>query len=210
MFFPSFSREGEFDALQWNRRKWLGMAGLGLGGVVLGGGSTVEAASGNSGVRPSAEPIQISPEWLEREGSAVRSYALYLASIRLRSMNVGQLIAAHAKQRGTIWNTLPPRNAWPAIVSTLRVVDTVAAYLRMPVREVVSVYRAPSYNARCEGARSGSWHTRNVAVDIKMAASPSVVAGVARALRARGLFRGGVGSYGSFVHIDTRGENIDW
>jgi hypothetical protein len=29
-------------------------------------------------------------------------------------------------------------------------------------------------------------------------------------MRNCGLFRGGVGGYGGFTHIDTRGQNIDW
>lgn len=147
---------------------------------------------------------------MQREGSAVRDYAAFLSSLRLRTMSVGQIIAAHGKKRGTVWNSLPPRNAWPLIVPTLKAVDMVGVQLRMPVGDVVSVYRSPAYNSRCEGARSGSWHTRNVAIDVKFAARPSVVAATARALRARGYFRGGVGRYGTFVHIDTRGENFDW
>jgi hypothetical protein len=29
-------------------------------------------------------------------------------------------------------------------------------------------------------------------------------------MRSTGLFQGGVGRYGSFTHIDTRGSNADW
>jgi uncharacterized protein YcbK (DUF882 family) len=78
------------------------------------------------------------------------------------------------------------------------------------VDEIVSAYRSPAYNATCSGARRGSWHQANVALDVKFAASPSTVAGAARSLRSRGLFRGGVGRYGTFTHIDTRGRNVDW
>jgi hypothetical protein len=33
---------------------------------------------------------------------------------------------------------------------------------------------------------------------------------VARNLRDRGLFKGGIGGYWNFTHIDSRGENMDW
>jgi len=32
----------------------------------------------------------------------------------------------------------------------------------------------------------------------------------ARKMRTEGLFKGGVGSYSSFTHVDTRGQNADW
>jgi len=198
-----------------NRRRLLQVAGLGVGGLLFGAGSRAEAFSGSPGeVRPGIGAQQgvteIPDEWLQRERLALRTYAPYLTGLRLKSMSVGQIVAAHAKKRGEVWNVLPPRDMWSSIVPTLRVIDALALQLGMPVAEVVSVYRMPAYNARCEGARSGSWHTRNVAVDIKMAAPPSVVAATARSLRARGLFSGGVGRYSNFVHIDTRGTNFDW
>jgi len=59
-------------------------------------------------------------------------------------------------------------------------------------------------------ARRGSWHQANVALDVKFPVRASHVAAVARGLRSRGHFRGGVGRYSSFTHIDTRGRNVDW
>jgi hypothetical protein len=47
-------------------------------------------------------------------------------------------------------------------------------------------------------------------LDIKMGARPSVVATMIRRYRDKGHFRGGIGRYRTFTHIDTRGENIDW
>ena len=68
--------------------------------------------------------------------------------------------------------------------------------------EVLSVYRNPAYNARCAGARRNSWHLRNYAVDVKMGARPSTVSAMARRLRDRGYFKGGIGRYHSFTHVD--------
>ena len=93
---------------------------------------------------------------------------------------------------------------------TLRVVDSLADRLDVPVKEIVSVYRTPAYNARCPGAKSNSYHLLNNAMDIVFTCPPGKVAAMARAMRSAGLFKGGVGRYGSFTHIDTRGTNADW
>ena len=149
-------------------------------------------------------------EWVARQGSNLKDYAAYLGSIRLQKLTVRQVIEAHAKQRGSVWNTLPPRNLWRQMVPTLRVIDRLSMELGQPVKEIVSAYRCPAYNARCAGARSGSWHQANVAVDVQFEVAASTVAQTARTLRSRGLFRGGVGRYSGFTHVDTRGQNVDW
>ena len=82
--------------------------------------------------------------------------------------------------------------------------------MNVGVKEVVSAYRSPAYNARCAGAKRRSWHQANVAVDVKFHTGARNVTATARNLRDRGLFKGGVGSYSSFTHIDTRGQNVNW
>jgi hypothetical protein len=166
---------------------------------------------GTTAVRAAALDLSaLPPEWVARQGGELKVYAAYLTSVRLQRLTPQQVIEAHAKKHGQVWNSLPPRSLWRQMVPTLRVLDRVAMELGQPVDEVVSAYRSPIYNATCSGARRGSWHQANVAVDVKFSASPSTVAGAARSLRSRGLFRGGVGRYGTFTHIDTRGQNVDW
>ena len=92
----------------------------------------------------------------------------------------------------------------------LLVADEVASRLGTSVRVVTSAYRSPAYNARCSGAMPNSYHKQNYALDLKFHASPSVVARIARNVREEGKFRGGVGRYSGFTHIDTRGYNADW
>lgn len=166
--------------------------------VVVNGGGAVADLSG------------LPAEWVARQGSNLRDYTAYLGSLKLQRLSVRQVIEAHAKQRGTVWNNLPPRNLWRQMVPTLRVIDRLSQELGQPVEEIISAYRCPAYNARCAGARSGSWHQANVAVDVKFPANASTVAQTARTLRSRGLFRGGVGRYSGFTHVDTRGQNVDW
>jgi Peptidase M15 len=152
----------------------------------------------------------IPADWIPQLGSLLPNYAEYLERVRLRNLSVRQMIAPHAKSHGSVHNTLPPRFMWRNIRSTLKVVDSLAARLDLPVAEVVSAYRTRAYNARCRGAKSNSYHLCNNAMDIVFKCPPGKVAAMARAMRATGLFKGGVGRYGGFTHIDTRGTNADW
>ena len=92
----------------------------------------------------------------------------------------------------------------------LRVIDRIAKEMNVDQVEIISAYRSPGYNSRCRGARAGSWHQANVAADVKFPVRASKVAATARELRDLGLFRGGVGGYWNFTHIDARGQNINW
>jgi hypothetical protein len=215
-----------------NRRGALGTLGFGAL-AFLGSGSSLfaaeEAKSGQPKViiptsgSPTANrapaivggalPLDLSKlpeEWVLRQGNELRVYVSYLIACKLQRITPQLVIEAHAKRHGEVWNTLPPRNLWRQIVPTLRVVDRLSMELGQPVGEIVSAYRSPVYNSTCEGAKSRSWHQANVALDVKFAAEPSTVATTARSMRTRGLYRGGVGRYGTFTHIDTRGENVDW
>ncbi|MGJ8644497.1 MAG: D-Ala-D-Ala carboxypeptidase family metallohydrolase [Luteolibacter sp.] len=149
-------------------------------------------------------------EWVKRQGGNLQSYAKYINSLKLKNITAQQVISAHAKKRGNTWNCLPPKQWWTRMGYTLRVVDAVSTSMKVGVKEVVSAYRCPEYNARCGGAKARSWHQANVAVDVQFHTSARNVTAAARNLRDRGLFKGGVGSYSSFTHIDTRGSNVNW
>ena len=149
-------------------------------------------------------------EWVRLQGRNLKSYANYVNSLKLKNISAQDLITAHAKERGGVWNTLPPKKWWTRMGYTLRVVDRVSTAMNVPIDEIVSAYRSPSYNARCQGAKTGSYHQANVAVDVKFDTSARNVTRATRTLRDHGLFKGGVGSYSSFTHIDTRGTNVNW
>ncbi|MGB8464937.1 MAG: D-Ala-D-Ala carboxypeptidase family metallohydrolase [Terrimicrobiaceae bacterium] len=189
---------------------------LALTGASLAAGGTTSQAfmdffsSYDAAPRGILTKLDIPAAWLPQLGSLLPSYADYLQRTNFRQMTVRQVIAPHAKSHGSTHNTLPPRFMWRNIRSTLKVVDSLADRLDMPVQEVVSVYRTPAYNARCPGARSNSFHLCNNAMDLVFKCPPGKVAAMARAMRSAGLFKGGVGRYGSFTHIDTRGANADW
>ncbi len=149
-------------------------------------------------------------DWVRLQGRNLKNYTNYLNSLKLRNISAQDVIAAHAKERGSVWNALPPRELWVRMGYTLRVIDRISSEMRTPVKEIVSAYRTPAYNARCRGARRQSWHLANVAVDVQFDTSARNVTSATRSLRDRGLFKGGVGSYSSFTHIDTRGQNVNW
>ena len=159
---------------------------------------------------PSKNIGGFSDEWVRLQGRNLNDYAAYLNSLKMRNISAQDVISAHAKQRGSVWNSLPPRQWWTRMGYTLRVIDRVSSAMNVPVKEIVSAYRSPAYNARCQGAKTHSWHQANVAVDVKFDTSARNVTKATRSLRDRGLFKGGVGSYSSFTHIDTRGENVNW
>jgi hypothetical protein len=210
------------------RRKVIGSLGLaGLGWLATstssnaftfqrsqdGGPKIVVPTQSRSGPDSQPEKIDLSDlpaDWTRAQGPLLPAYARYLSGLKLKSITPQQVIKAHAKCKGSTWNRLPPKQWWTRMGYTLRVADRIAIEMNVREVEIISAYRSPAYNAHCEGAKAGSWHQANVAVDLKFPMRASHVASTARSLRERGLFKGGVGGYWNFTHIDTRGENINW
>ena len=180
-------------AQRFDRRGFLNKAGLALAGGCL------------AGLPGLAEGASFSPS-NPFEGE----YHRFLQRLRLRRISVDEIISAHHRQRGGVSTTVPPKSMWRDIVPVLKVADRAAREMRCEITGVLSVYRSPAYNARCPGAARNSMHTRNIAIDLRFSIPPSRAAAELRRLRNRGLFTGGIGRYGSFVHIDTRGQNVDW
>jgi hypothetical protein len=149
-------------------------------------------------------------EWMARNRSNADAYLKYLGDLKLRCVDPARVVAAHAKKRRHVWNTLPPKAWWVRMGYTLRVVDRIALMMKADEVEITSAYRCPSYNRLCPGAKSGSYHQANCALDVRFPFRASQVTAYARNVRDRGLFKGGVGGYWNFTHIDTRGENTNW
>ena len=219
---PAASPDSQF----LHRRGWLGM--LGLTGAAWAASSAFGLAAGARkgslgaprvsvatarGSSPAATTGLRRPdlpeEWLAMNPAAY-DYLRYLSKLRFRCIDPTQVIEIHAKKRGSVWNSLPPKAWWNRQGYNLRVIDRIAQMMNVDQVEVVSAYRNPAYNARCRGARSGSYHQANVATDVVFPVRASQVTAFARNVRDRGLFKGGVGGYGGFTHIDTRGQNVNW
>lgn len=159
---------------------------------------------------PTAKLPDLPEEWAERQGHLANDYLKYLNGLKMQCVCPKQVLESHAQSKGTIWNSLPPRVWWNRIGYTLRVVDRIAREMNVSQVEVISAYRCPAYNAHCPGAKSGSWHQANIAADVKFPVRAAKVTSTARELRDLGLFKGGVGGYWNFTHIDCRGNNINW
>ena len=198
-------------SLPTRRRGVLGLLG-GAGVALAAAASPLGAAAVTSSVTPQrrVDLTSLPPDWANLHRQAILDYARYLVSLKLQHITPEQVIEAHAKSHGTTWNTLPPKAWWTRMAYTLRVVDRIALYLRSPVKEILSAYRCPAYNAHCPGAKSGSWHQANLALDVVFPMSSSTVTSMCRNLRDRGLFKGGIGGYSNFTHVDCRGENMNW
>lgn len=108
-------------------------------------------------------------------------------------------------------NTDPPGDTWEHINNTALALDELRGRLGRPIT-LLSVYRSPAYNKAIGGA-SKSQHVQFSAVDFVVQGSPVGPlqwASALREMRSSGLFKGGIGTYASFVHVDTRGYNADW
>ena len=115
------------------------------------------------------------------------------------------------RKRGDVSNSVPPRELWPNILPTLRVLDEFRERIGAPVR-LLSTYRSPDYNGAVGGERQ-SFHMRFVAIDFACdKGAPDEWADVLKEMRKAGVFRGGIGVYPGkgFVHVDTRGYDANW
>lgn len=161
-------------------------------------------------IPPTANRVELPEEWLIRHGSTAMEYRRYLSRMRLRHIDLNQFIESHAQKKGSVWNSIPPKRAWNSMAYTLKVIDRIAREMQAGTVEVISAYRNPAYNSACRGARANSYHLQNMAADVKFPVRASKVTAIARQLRDEGLFRGGIGGYWGFTHIDVRGENVNW
>ena len=95
------------------------------------------------------------------------------------------------------------------IIPTLKVLDLLREEIGEPI-EILSGYRNIKYNRVVGGARN-SQHLSFRAIDFKCKnKTPNELAEILLRYRDEGLFKGGIGVYKTFVHLDTRGENITW
>ncbi|MDS9468991.1 caspase family protein [Paracoccus sp. MBLB3053] len=136
----------------------------------------------------------------------------FLAPLRLQHFDAEEFLtlgASHfAPGSAHGLNSAPPEQLWPNIVPTAEILDELRARLGVPVT-IRSGYRNRQYN-HAVGGEQNSWHMQFRACDITSTASPHKVAETLAQMRGQGMFRGGIGRYAGFTHIDTRGVNADW
>ena len=104
-------------------------------------------------------------------------------------------------------NTDPPRALWPSLLAVTKVADEARHRLGKPLR-INSAYRSPAYNRALPGSASNSIHMKGGALDLS--GSPATLHKILTQMRAEAIFRGGIGRYKTFTHVDVRGKNVDW
>ncbi len=107
-------------------------------------------------------------------------------------------------------NAFPPKSLWNNIITPIRVLDQLRSRLDAPII-IVGAYRTNAYNGAIGGANE-SQHTQFKAIDfwVRDGLAPTDWGMVLSQIRSEGLFRGGIGIYSDHVHLDNRGENIDF
>lgn len=129
----------------------------------------------------------------------------------LRYFKADELLARVGAVRRGARNSPPPRELWANMEATARVVDELRRRLGVPI-VITSAYRDPDYNRAVGGARA-SQHLQFRALDIHSPApgvGPKRIYNELVTMRKEGFFRGGIGLYRTFVHVDTRGVNTTW
>lgn len=144
----------------------------------------------------------------------------FIDAIGLRFFKGSELTCYWSAVRNGVKNSIPPESLWPNIVKTLVVADKLREITGSPLR-ITSSYRSPEYNAQIAGAASGSVHMSFKALDlIPSRVDPDELWRAAIKLRGTKIampdgkrsfvWRGGIGRYPNFVHIDTRGYDANW
>lgn len=139
----------------------------------------------------------------------------FIGSLGLRHFSTDEFLVlggAHNTSGGACAgkNTYPPRSLWSNIAATARVLEHLRDRLGHPI-VLTNAYRAPAYNT-CIGGATGSQHMQFTALDFKVRgmAAPDVAQALRWLRDKEGLFKGGVGRYNGFTHVDTRGSNATW
>lgn len=148
-----------------------------------------------------------------------KEYAAFIDRLGLRHFSGSEFALYADRTRNGVKNSLPPEGLWTNIIPTLIVIDEIRQLAGAPVT-LTSAYRSPAYN-RAVGGEAASFHMRNQATDIQCASmSAAQLWRIAVSLRGKKfrlpdnggdfIFKGGIGKYPGFVHVDTRGYNANW
>ena len=135
-------------------------------------------------------------------------YREYIDSLGLSFFSASEVIGPHRNVRNGVQNQLPPAHLVKEIGDVLKIVDEVRS--RLGVRgTLLSMYRSKTYNNAVGGAEF-SQHMQNCAIDVSFNCSSDKAFAVVESMRSEGRFKGGIGWYENFIHIDTRGYNATW
>ncbi len=140
-------------------------------------------------------------------------FQLFVLRLCLDHFRHSELLVRHDAVRRGVQNSPPPRDLWPNIVATIGVVEELRRRCGFAIR-ITSAYRSPAYNKAVGGA-AGSQHLKFCALDIQpVSGRRDELRTMYKELRKmrdqEHWFKGGLGKYPTFVHVDTRGHNATW
>ncbi|WP_160116759.1 D-Ala-D-Ala carboxypeptidase family metallohydrolase [Pseudovibrio ascidiaceicola] len=144
----------------------------------------------------------------------VEGFAAFCEGLNLRHFSPRELLSkgqAHETpgHRGYGLNTDPPPERWPNVIPAITMADRMREHFGRPV-VILSAYRSAAYNAAIGGA-SRSQHLKFTALDLSCPGiTPQACFDWLCIQRERDVFRGGLGLYRSFIHVDGRGTNATW
>ncbi|MEM1443513.1 MAG: D-Ala-D-Ala carboxypeptidase family metallohydrolase [Verrucomicrobiota bacterium] len=197
---------------------------VGLGGAVAAAGTVGYFAGGKDHYEEWAAKVgiakdrfmdRIRADWEERNLSDSQQlayeadYRTFLTGLKLRYVTAEEVIRPHRNVREGVANELPPRHMWPRLIPTLKIADEIRHRLGTPLDLINSAYRSPEYNLACSGAKH-SYHMQNRALDLMFREGSKAASEVAMKLREENFFRGGIGVYPTFIHVDVRGFDATW
>jgi hypothetical protein len=161
---------------------------------------------------PETEPVPgIEPASLSAELEA------YIDGLGLQYFRGREFTPYWSRTCGNTRNSPPPSNLWQNIAPTLAVLNKLRGEIGAAII-ITSSYRDPDYNA-CIRGDPNSQHKKFTAIDfVARRGGPSSWAAKLRSYRGQQFtwnggsftFRGGIGVYNTFVHIDTRGWDANW
>lgn len=149
----------------------------------------------------------------EAPGFDMTAFRSFVSSLGLRYFTADELLfMGNSNASGSCMgkNSLPSPELWKRVAKTAKMLDEIRFRLGAECR-ILSAYRSPPYNT-CIGGENASLHMQFNAIDFRCVSGNSAQwHAVAKAVRASDpTFKGGIGIYSSFVHIDTRGTNANW
>jgi hypothetical protein len=146
------------------------------------------------------------PSAAKKPAGAKADFQRLLDDAGVRYFDADEVFFRGARDARLQLNTDPPRSLWPSLLAVTKVADEARHRLGKGLR-INSAYRNAAYN-RAIGGASASIHMRGGALDLS--GSPATLHRILTQMRSEGLFRGGIGRYKTFCHVDVRGKNADW
>lgn len=131
----------------------------------------------------------------------------YLSGLQLEHFSPKELMFLGNRNVKLKLNDLPPDHLWENIVKTAWIADLARGKIGAPIT-VISAYRNEAYNTAIKGA-DRSLHMSYMALDLQCSKNLELY-DLLLSWRSHGLFKGGLGFYSSFTHLDTRGTNSTW